>query len=52
MVFYGKYKDVHVIGALDLSIFISEMAFMEETPLYITCNIESGARDHHLGIVN
>ena len=67
MVWCGKYEDVHVIGALDLSIFISEMAFMEEMPLYITCghspdthahththirNIESGARDHHPGIVN
>ena len=37
MALCGEYKDVHVIGPLDLSIFISEMAFMEDMPLYITC---------------
>ena len=37
MVLCGEYKDVHVIGPLDLSIFISEMAFVQEMPLYITC---------------
>ena len=46
MVLCGEYKDVHVIGPLDLSIFISEMAFVQEMLLYITCGHPSDTHTH------